>query len=127
MFIAIQFHLILYFFVPTRVMIAYHNYFINSAPSCSLFLQSLIPFLVLGKSVTTEYGWFNFQYLLHEEEPENETRKKGEQSNHLLLPRKVVQVFHVHFQLMILAIRTHQVFSQCSYSRKGGCSLNHGF
>lgn len=91
-------------------MIAYHNYFIKSAPSCSLFLHqrachSTLSFL--GKSLTTEYGWFNYQHLLYKEEAEIET-KKGEQSDHMLLPKKVVlQVFHIHFQLMTLAIRTH--------------------
>lgn len=78
---------------------------------CFLLLQracSHSTLLFLGKSLITDYGWFNYQHLLHEEEAEIETRKKGQQSDHLLLPKKVVlQVFHVHFQLMTLAKRTH--------------------
>lgn len=38
MFIAILLYLIQYSFVTAHIMLAYHNYFINSAPSCSLML-----------------------------------------------------------------------------------------
>lgn len=90
------------FFVLAHVVRAYHKYFMSTAPSCSIFLHQRAHHttpLFLGQSLATEYGWFNYQHMFFEEEAETETRKNGEQSDHLLLPKKVVfQVFYVHFQ-----------------------------
>lgn len=81
--------------------------------SCSVLLQRAGPSTLVswGMSLTADCGYFNYQHLLHKEEAETETRKKGQQQTICRCPKPVVLlVFHVHFQLMTLAFGTCYVF-----------------